>query len=1157
MKVFLSSTAVDLEAYRKVADDTILRLSHESVVMERFGPLPGEPVKECERKARECDVLVCIVAHRYGFEPEPGKGSITRREVEAARVAGREVLVWIVHDEHPWSQKKEQDRLTDPTVFADPEKVAAVARSVQALQEFKTWLESTYTCEYFTTPDDLGRKIAIILPRYAPNNTARARTYTRCFMQIWVERHQSNLSAAFLGLPSVQARQVHVQLDVCLTLAGASAPESPRLLKVEDLAPLLADGPARVLLISGDGGAGKTSLAYEIGRWFLEGKPTGQVRFPVPIESGLAEGETVIKKVKAWLDDHLSDKPSLELIECLLRDRRLIPILDHISELTPAQRQRLLAGLPPGLVIATSRMNNDGWTGRPMSRIVPQSIALDRLQSFFLEYLKTINKKDLLRDDELMSAQSQLRRIVGGKPITALLAQMFIDDVIANRQKGLLAGSVPQLMLNYVRRLDTSADHSERQHNGLMIDGRRVQQALKCLALVSHCQAGGDGESAYQPREFPSALAKATLQRQVPEGMELSALQAEAMLGYLIEVRLLIHPGEDTSELRFPLDPLADYLAALAQLEVLETSDLSSGIPKAWEAFLLGLVERQERSGELERERGFLLALRDTALERRHGVPKDATDRLARLCRLKPEEERQKIVEQRARKWTWELRVPFDNERRDAINKLAAMAGSFQEAENRQAVRKVAGERLIEMLQDEKLSLVERCEVAVVLGLAGLCKPLVAVIDCSNQPQDLRRTALEAIGLPFVARTEEISQRKKKDLIVILMHWLSSEKIDLIVKNDSDWTQLDERLGLLQSASRGLQLAESANLPLLGSGPGRSVPMLTLSALSECNGLRVNSYVVKPRVWSLPLPQGEQLELVRVPAGEYLVGSARNEEGRDWYKGRRDGCKGIDVERQRTVRLESFFMVRHAVTQVQWQVVSELPKLNRDLNKAPGTHSPTDLWEAHAQPGMLPVDSISWYDCQEWIGRLNVWLVNNWRRLAGDRQGAFSPDYPPQLRLPSESQWEVACRAGTNTPFHYGDTIDAKWANFDAGCYTYGPGRNGAYRKRPGPVGFFGMVNRWGLSEMHGQHLDWCGDQWHPNPVGAGWPKDGMVWDGDDPALARIGSLQKHWRVLRGGSWFFFPSNCRSALRFSGLPDDVDPFPGVGLRPCCLLPPGP
>src|SRR5438046_6667670 len=85
MKVFLSSTAQDLVAYRKVADDTILRMSQEAVVMERFGPLPGEPVAECERKARECDVVVCIVAHRYGFVPDKGLGSITRRAVEAAR----------------------------------------------------------------------------------------------------------------------------------------------------------------------------------------------------------------------------------------------------------------------------------------------------------------------------------------------------------------------------------------------------------------------------------------------------------------------------------------------------------------------------------------------------------------------------------------------------------------------------------------------------------------------------------------------------------------------------------------------------------------------------------------------------------------------------------------------------------------------------------------------------------------------------------------------------------------------------------------------------------------------------------------------------------------------------------------------------------------
>ena len=163
MKVFLSSTAVDLVAHRQVADDTILRLTPQAVVMERFGPLPNEPVAECERKARECDVLVCVVAHRYGYVPVPGRGSLTRRVVEAARAAGRSVLVWIVADDHPWTEKKEQDRLTDPTVLADPEQVAKVIEGVQGLQEFKSWLRSSFVCDTFTTPDDLGRKIAVAL----------------------------------------------------------------------------------------------------------------------------------------------------------------------------------------------------------------------------------------------------------------------------------------------------------------------------------------------------------------------------------------------------------------------------------------------------------------------------------------------------------------------------------------------------------------------------------------------------------------------------------------------------------------------------------------------------------------------------------------------------------------------------------------------------------------------------------------------------------------------------------------------------------------------------------------------------------------------------------------------------------------------------------
>jgi hypothetical protein len=173
MKVFLSSTAEDLVEHRRVADDTLLRLWQQSVVMHRFGPLPGQPVDECERIAKDCDVTVCVVAHRYGFVPEKGRGSITRREVEAAKAAGKDILAWVVADDHPWTEKKEQDLLTNPTVLADPLRVAEVAAAVQALIDFKGWLQASVVCERFTTPDDLGRKIAVAL-----SNRARTRPVT-------------------------------------------------------------------------------------------------------------------------------------------------------------------------------------------------------------------------------------------------------------------------------------------------------------------------------------------------------------------------------------------------------------------------------------------------------------------------------------------------------------------------------------------------------------------------------------------------------------------------------------------------------------------------------------------------------------------------------------------------------------------------------------------------------------------------------------------------------------------------------------------------------------------------------------------------------------------------------------------------------------------
>ncbi|MFN7899595.1 MAG: SUMF1/EgtB/PvdO family nonheme iron enzyme [Synechococcaceae cyanobacterium] len=453
------------------------------------------------------------------------------------------------------------------------------------------------------------------------------------------------------------------------------------------------------------------------------------------------------------------------------------------------------------------------------------------------------------------------------------------------------------------------------------------------------------------------------------------------------------------------------------------------------------------------------------------------------------------------------------------------------------------------IVSNTALPLSERADGMLVLALYGLGAKLNACLAEAKGPVELRQRA--AAGLGLVASRCPAAPRA--ELMRVLEQHLRCDALDLLIRDEVDWAEHDARLPVLQGASRGLQLAASADLPLLGSGRGRKVPMLTLTALQEGDALRIRTEVVTPAVWRLPLPAGEQLELVAIPGDDDTSGSPTQDDSLDVDASLRERClapqtgKPLNVEAQRTVRPERFALVRHPITQAQWQAVAMLPRLELELNPTPGSYKPDDLWERFAQPGALPVESVSWFDCQEWLRRLNRWLVEQWSEQGGE--GAA-----PQLALPGEGQWEVACRAGATTPspFHFGDTLDASWANYNGG-YIYGSGRKGAYRQRPVPVGFFGLVNRWGLAELHGQLWELCGDQWHPDPTGEGWPSAGQPWEGVDPALEALGTAQKEWRLLRGGCWFNVPLFCRSAYRYSYHPGNLSG--NVGFRVCCL-PPG-
>jgi len=476
-----------------------------------------------------------------------------------------------------------------------------------------------------------------------------------------------------------------------------------------------------------------------------------------------------------------------------------------------------------------------------------------------------------------------------------------------------------------------------------------------------------------------------------------------------------------------------------------------------------------------------------------------------------------------------------------AIKQLAVMAvaGSSEAM----AVRQEAGDALAELVRNGELPEHEKTDAVLVLGLIGDAQMLRQLLADDLAEPPVRRRAAEALGA--LTRQGDIGAQRPMILMELEQH-LRTAALNVLVRGEADWRTVDDQLPSLQGAARGLQLAMATDLPLLGNEPGRVVPMLTLTALREGEGLRVRTEVVEPLVWRLPLPRGEQLELVVIPGGDYRIGSPEGEMGRHCYSDKhpRDRCQGVDVEAQRQVRLESFAMARFAITQAQWLAVSQLDSIKQDLDPRPATFEARDLWECHVQPQSLPVESVSWYDCQEWLARLNRWLAEQWPALAGI-------GVAPRLELPSETRWETSCRAGSDAPFHFGDHLDGTWANFNAST-SEGLNRLGEFRERPVTIGQFGLVNRFGLAEMHGQIFEWCSDLWHPDPVAQGWPMEGQGWEEPDPRLDQ--SSQQNWRQVRGGSWFFGTMEARAALRANCDPKYF--FPSVGLRPCCSLPPG-
>jgi formylglycine-generating enzyme required for sulfatase activity len=255
----------------------------------------------------------------------------------------------------------------------------------------------------------------------------------------------------------------------------------------------------------------------------------------------------------------------------------------------------------------------------------------------------------------------------------------------------------------------------------------------------------------------------------------------------------------------------------------------------------------------------------------------------------------------------------------------------------------------------------------------------------------------------------------------------------------------------------------------------------TTVTLNERGEIQARS-IHRARQFVEHLGSGLDLEMITLSGGLFRMGTL--------------GKQGYDDERPlHQVTVAPFLMSKALITQAQWRLIVGTP------------HS-------RFTGGRLPIERVSWHDAVRFCERLSKRTKHTYR-------------------LPSEAQWEYACRAGTSTPFHFGETLTTEVANYN-GEFVYRAEVKGVYRHATTPVDQF-PPNAFGLHDMHGNLWEWCADAWHDSYDGA--PTNDRVWQADG---------KETYRVARGGCWHDIPDVCRSAARLRVEATDAEEF--IGFR---------
>jgi len=490
-----------------------------------------------------------------------------------------------------------------------------------------------------------------------------ALNYRPRVLDAWVSHHVGKVRENFARKRTVEERAVHIPVPVYLDKESVSELTGRRLRDI------FGTGTGR-LLIWGEGGAGKTSIACRIARWATadapEERPAPHRMLPVLIERELdfdvaAGRDAFSETVRGDLGTLVGAQVSDDLVAALLKRRRILVIVDHLSEMTEKTRQRVrpdVPDFPAAALIVTSRLE-ERLGDVPKSLLEPLRVTGDYLFEFMGAYLRARGVRELFPDREFGPAGACISELVGERAVTVLLVKLYLDRLITAKQKQGdvdqdMPSSIPSLMLQYLNDIGNAVPEDIRR------DARALHRDAKIVAWA--CL-----EERFRP--VPARIETVELMLATIDPLEIR----ERLLYLERRLRSIETVEPERDRVRFLLDPVAEYLAGLHMIEH-HRADADR-----WRSFL---DQVDAIPGGLEVVRGFLLAVRDCCLimEEDLQIPGFVSNELAERAGLDLERLRQAGLRERIARYTAQLKAPDPDERRLAAEALRNIGSAAESA---------------------------------------------------------------------------------------------------------------------------------------------------------------------------------------------------------------------------------------------------------------------------------------------------------------------------------------------------------------------------------------------------------------------------------------------------------------------------------------------